>query len=68
MMTKIRTYHRSKRFVSQLTTILRALQFSMNLGYNGTANALLPGQQRKINKEKKDSSPKNKEEMKLTDT
>ena len=32
MMSKIAHYHRSKRFISQMTTVLRALQFSMNLG------------------------------------
>lgn len=32
MMSKIKVYHRSKRFISQMTTILRALQFSMNMG------------------------------------
>ena len=30
MMGKIHLYHRSKRFVSQMTTIMRALQFSLN--------------------------------------
>lgn len=68
MMSKIRTYHRSKRFVSQLTTILRALQFSMNLGYNGTANSQFPGQQKKVTKDKKDQALSTYEELKMTDT
>lgn len=32
MMSKVQYYYRSKRFISQMTTVLRALQFSMNMG------------------------------------
>ena len=37
MMSKIKQYYKSKRFISQMTTVLRALQFSMNLNINGTS-------------------------------
>jgi hypothetical protein len=29
-MSKLQTYHRSKRFISQMTTVVRALQCSLN--------------------------------------
>mmetsp|Transcript_1875 Transcript_1875/g.2583 ORF Transcript_1875/g.2583 Transcript_1875/m.2583 type:complete len:108 (-) Transcript_1875:3100-3423(-) len=43
MMAKIHTYHRSKRFISQMTTVLRALQFSMNLGTYAGAQPIKEG-------------------------
>jgi len=46
MMSKIQHYYRSKRFISQMTTVLRALQFSMNLG-QGADMGLQAGQQHK---------------------
>ena len=41
MMSKINTHHRSKRFISQLTTMIRALQLSMNLGNQTTSGTTL---------------------------
>lgn len=40
-MGKVRHNYRSRRFISQMTTVLRALQFSLNLGKN--ENLTQPG-------------------------
>lgn len=59
-MGKINTHHRSKRFISQLTTMIRALQLSMNLGNQSGSG---------VNPKQKHLDPKlaNQLEMKIPD-
>jgi hypothetical protein len=50
-MGKMQTYHKSKRFVSQMTTVIRALQYSMNLGaYQGQISNIKTGNEESNNK------------------
>jgi hypothetical protein len=67
MMAKIKSLHKSKRFVSQLTTVIRALQFSMNLGVfsdNNLPISINPGTNVKTS-DKQATNEQNSESLEL---